>query len=56
MNLLLKVRARTVRELELLLKAITRQVPGVQRTEAMVVMSSAKETFHLPVTPPPERS
>jgi hypothetical protein len=24
-------------------------VPGVQRTETLIVMSSAKETFHLPL-------
>jgi Lrp/AsnC family leucine-responsive transcriptional regulator len=27
-------------------------VPGVQRTETLIVMSSAKETFHLPLGTP----
>jgi Lrp/AsnC family leucine-responsive transcriptional regulator len=51
-NSLLKVRTRTPRELENFLNNIIKSVPGVQRTETLIVMSSAKETFHLPVDLP----
>jgi Lrp/AsnC family transcriptional regulator, leucine-responsive regulatory protein len=50
-NYLLKVRTHTTRDLESFLNSIVKGVPGVQRTETLIVMSSAKETFHLPLTP-----
>jgi Lrp/AsnC family leucine-responsive transcriptional regulator len=52
-NYLLKVRTHTTRDLESFLSSIVKGVPGVQRTETLIVMSSAKETFHLPLTLPP---
>jgi len=48
-NYLLKVRTPTTRDLEAFLNAVVKAVPGVQRTETLIVMSSAKETFHLPL-------
>jgi Lrp/AsnC family leucine-responsive transcriptional regulator len=48
-NYLLKVRTRTTRDLEAFLNAVVKAVPGVQRTETLIVMSSAKETFQLPL-------
>jgi Lrp/AsnC family leucine-responsive transcriptional regulator len=48
-NALLKIRTRTPRDLELFLNGIVKSIPGVQRTETLIVMSSAKETFRLPV-------
>jgi Lrp/AsnC family transcriptional regulator, leucine-responsive regulatory protein len=48
-NYLLKVRTPTTRDLEAFLNAVVKAVPGVQRTETLIVMSSAKETFHLPI-------
>ncbi|HTV71670.1 MAG TPA: Lrp/AsnC family transcriptional regulator [Rhizobiaceae bacterium] len=49
----MKVRTHTTRDLEAFLNAIVKAVPGVQRTETIIVMSSAKETFHLPLKPSP---
>lgn len=51
-NYLMKVRTHTTRDLEAFLNAIVKGVPGVQRTETIIVMSSAKETRRLPTTPP----
>ena len=51
-NYLLKVRTHTTRDLEAFLNGIVKGVPGVQRTETLIVMSSAKETFHLPLNLP----
>ena len=51
-NALLKIRTRTPRDLELFLSSIVKAIPGVQRTETLIVMSSAKETFRLPVDLP----
>jgi Lrp/AsnC family leucine-responsive transcriptional regulator len=51
-NALLKVRTRTPRDLEIFLNGLVKSTPGVQRTETLIVMSSAKETFRLPVEPP----
>jgi Lrp/AsnC family leucine-responsive transcriptional regulator len=50
-NAMLKVRTRTARDLETFLNGIVKGVPGVQRTETLIVMSSAKETFQLPLAP-----
>jgi Lrp/AsnC family leucine-responsive transcriptional regulator len=52
---LLKVRTGTFRELENLINALIRSVPGLHPTETIVVTSSAKETFNLPVAPAAER-
>jgi Lrp/AsnC family leucine-responsive transcriptional regulator len=49
-NYLLKVRTHTTRDLETLLNEMIKAVPGVQRTETLIVMSSAKETIRLPLT------
>ena len=46
------MRTHTTRDLESFLDGIVKGVPGVQRTETLIVMSSAKETFHLPLTLP----
>jgi Lrp/AsnC family leucine-responsive transcriptional regulator len=51
-NYLLKVRTRAPRDLEAFLSSIVKAVPGVQRTETLIVLSSAKETMSLPLTPP----
>jgi len=51
-NALLKIRTRTPRDLETFLGGLVKSIPGVQRTETLIVMSSAKETFHLPVEMP----
>jgi Lrp/AsnC family transcriptional regulator, leucine-responsive regulatory protein len=48
-NALLKIRSGTPRDLEVFLSGFVKSIPGVQRTETLIVMSSAKETFHLPV-------
>ncbi|MFI0847667.1 Lrp/AsnC family transcriptional regulator [Mesorhizobium sp. IMUNJ 23232] len=50
-NYLLKVRTYTTRDLEAFLNAIVKAVPGVQRTETLIALSSPKETSHLPLTP-----
>jgi Lrp/AsnC family transcriptional regulator, leucine-responsive regulatory protein len=54
-NYLLKVRTHTTRDLEAFLSAIVKGVPGVERTETLIVLSSAKETAHLPLESPPWR-
>jgi Lrp/AsnC family leucine-responsive transcriptional regulator len=51
-NYLMKVRTHTTRDLEAFLGAIVKAVPGVQRTETIIVLSSAKETAQLPTTRP----
>jgi Lrp/AsnC family leucine-responsive transcriptional regulator len=50
-NYLIKVRIKTTRELEAFLSDIKQSVPGVQRTETIIVLSSAKETWALDLTP-----
>ncbi|WP_394889497.1 Lrp/AsnC family transcriptional regulator [Mesorhizobium sp. AaZ16] len=55
-NYLLKVRTHTTRDLEAFLAAIVKGVPGVQRTETLIVLSSAKETSHLPLELPAWRN
>jgi Lrp/AsnC family leucine-responsive transcriptional regulator len=49
-NYLLKVRVGTTRDLERFLAETVKTVPGVERTETVIVLSSAKETWalHLP--------
>ncbi len=48
-NYLLKVRVRTTRDLEQFLAETVKAVAGVERTETMIVLSSAKETWALDV-------
>ncbi len=48
-NYLLKVRLRTTRDLESFLAGTIKAVRGVQRTETVIVLSSAKETCTLGV-------
>jgi Lrp/AsnC family transcriptional regulator, leucine-responsive regulatory protein len=51
-NYLLKVRLANTRQLETFLNDVIKDVHGVQRTETLIVLSSAKETSQLPVSPP----
>ena len=51
-NYLLKVRVRNTRMLEAFLARVIKAEPGIQRTESMIVLSSAKETPRLPVDLP----
>jgi Lrp/AsnC family transcriptional regulator, leucine-responsive regulatory protein len=46
-NYLIKVRVQTTRDLEQFLSEIVKSVAGVERTETMIVLSSAKETWAL---------
>ena len=41
----MKVRVGTTRDLEKFLSDIVKAVPGVERTETVIVLSSAKETW-----------
>ena len=47
-NYLLKVRVKDTRALEAFLSDVLKQVKGLQRTETLIVLSSAKETTVLP--------
>ena len=49
-NYLLKLRLGTTRDLEKFLAETVKAVPGVERTETLIVLSSAKETWqmHIP--------
>ncbi|ODN69392.1 Lrp/AsnC family transcriptional regulator [Methylobrevis pamukkalensis] len=51
-NYLLKVRVTTTRMLEAFLTNVIKGVPGIERTETLIVLSSAKETTYLPVVAP----
>jgi Lrp/AsnC family leucine-responsive transcriptional regulator len=51
-NYLLKVRVRGPRDLEGFLNSVIKGIPGLQRTETLIVLSSAKETTVLPVDAP----
>ena len=51
-NYLLKVRVCNTRMLEAFLARVIQAEPGIQRTESMIVLSSAKETPRLPVDLP----
>lgn len=46
-NYLLKVRVKNTRELETFIADIVKSVKGVQRTETLIAMSTAKETWAL---------
>lgn len=48
-NYLLKLRVRTTRDLEKFLAETVKAVEGVERTETLIVLSSAKETWKLNV-------
>lgn len=48
-NYLLKVRLGTTRDLEKFLADTVKTVSGIERTETMIVLSSAKEMWQLPV-------
>ena len=48
-NYLLKVRVRTTRDLEAFLANTVKGIEGVQRTDTMIVLSSAKETWTMSV-------
>jgi len=43
-NYLIKVRLRTTRDLEGFFAEVLKEVPGVQRTETLIVLSSPKDT------------
>jgi Lrp/AsnC family transcriptional regulator, leucine-responsive regulatory protein len=49
-NYLLKLRLGTTRDLETFLAKTVKAVPGVERTETLIALSSAKETWqvHIP--------
>ena len=51
-NYLMKVRLRNTRELEQFLSNAVKGVGGVERTETLIVLSSAKETLAVPLEPP----
>jgi Lrp/AsnC family leucine-responsive transcriptional regulator len=51
-NYLLKVRIRNTRELEAFLANTVKAVRGVQRTETLIALSTAKETWALDVGRP----
>lgn len=48
-NYLLKVRLPNTRALEGFLASVIKSVPGVQRTETIICLSTRKETLRLPV-------
>lgn len=48
-NYLLKVRVRTTKDLETFLSRTIKSVSGVQRTETVIVLSSAKETWSVEI-------
>jgi Lrp/AsnC family leucine-responsive transcriptional regulator len=52
-NYALKVRVKNPRMLEGLLANVIKSVPGVERTETIIALSSRKETTQLPTEPPP---
>ena len=49
-NYLLKIRVKTTREFESFLSGTVKAVAGVLRTETIIVLSSAKETWGLDVS------
>lgn len=50
-NYLMKVRLPRTRDLEAFLGSVVKDVPGLQRTETLIVLSSAKETTRLEPAP-----
>lgn len=51
-NYVLKVRVRNTKMLEGLLAKVIKAVPGVERTETIIALSSIKETLTVPTAPP----
>ena len=51
-NYMLKVRVKNTRMLEGLLNKVIKSVPGVERTETIIVLSSVKETAQIPTREP----
>lgn len=51
-NYMLKVRVKNTRMLEGLLAKVIKAVPGVDRTETIIVLSSVKETAQIPTRQP----
>jgi Lrp/AsnC family leucine-responsive transcriptional regulator len=51
-NYILKVRLRNTAALEAFLTHVVKSVPGIQRTESLIVLSSPKETAALATAPP----
>src|SRR5262245_65618846 len=51
-NYMLKVRVKNTRMLEGLLAKVIKAVPGVERTETIIVLSSVKETAQIPIREP----
>ena len=51
-NYMLKVRVKNTRMLEGLLAKVIKSVPGVERTETIIVLSSVKETAEIPTREP----
>ncbi|QCK85641.1 Lrp/AsnC family transcriptional regulator [Phreatobacter aquaticus] len=49
-NYLLKVRVGTTRDFEAFLSDTIKGIEGVQRTETIIALSSAKETWTLPIS------
>jgi DNA-binding Lrp family transcriptional regulator len=54
-NYLLKVRVGTTRDLERFLTETIKAVDGVERTETLITLSSAKETWQVSLAAEPER-
>ena len=51
-NYVLKVRVKNTRMLEGLLAKVIKAVPGIERTETIIVLSSVKETWQIPIREP----
>lgn len=51
-NYLMKVRLKTTRDLETFFSGVVKDVPGLQRTETLIVLSSPKDTQILQVPEP----
>jgi Lrp/AsnC family leucine-responsive transcriptional regulator len=49
-NYFVKLRVKNIPELEAFLTAILKSIPGVQQTNAMIVLSSIKETWAVALT------
>jgi Lrp/AsnC family transcriptional regulator, leucine-responsive regulatory protein len=49
---MLKVRVKNTRMLEGLLAKVIKAVPGVERTDTVIVLSSVKETAQIPTRQP----
>jgi Lrp/AsnC family leucine-responsive transcriptional regulator len=52
-NFLVKVRVGTTRDLERFLSDSIKTVEGIERTETLIVLSSAKETWEVHIPPAP---